>query len=327
MPDTLTKLPQALEGNAHPMDMRVEDAEGSRKEDEILKGGLTGWLQVKGSFFLFFNTWGIINSYIIFQTNYETGLLSTSNSSDISWIGSVSSFIIMFVAVITGHIYDAGYFRTLLISGTGLVVVSHMLLSICKSYRQIMLCQGVCIALDSGAPFMPGVANLPTHFTTRIFLAVGIAASGSSLGGVIYPIISHILQPRLGFDWTVRVIVLIALFGLLLPILSMRVRKFSSTRRKIIDCTAFQEPPYIFFTLGLFLAFMGLYVPLYYVQLHAIDGGITDSNLGFYLLPILNAASVFGRIIPHYLEVHPFNQDAFNKASKEESLDAIEGVG
>lgn len=57
MPDTLTQLPQALEGNAHPKDMRVEDAEGSRKEDEILNGGLTAWLQVKGSFFLFFNTW------------------------------------------------------------------------------------------------------------------------------------------------------------------------------------------------------------------------------------------------------------------------------
>lgn len=143
----------------------------------------------------------------------------------------------MFFAVITGHIYDAGYFRSLLISGTGLVIVSHMLLSICKSYQQIMLFQGVCIALDSGALFVPGVANLPSYFTTRISLAAGIAASGSSLGSVIYPIIFHNLQPRLGFGWTVRVIVLTALLGLLLPILSMRVRKLSSTHRNIIDYT------------------------------------------------------------------------------------------
>ncbi|SCO91259.1 related to monocarboxylate transporter [Fusarium oxysporum] len=301
MSGTSTQGPQAPEENAHAKDMSVEGAEGSRKEDEIPNGGLTAWLQVTGSFFLFFNTWGIINSYGVFQTYYETGLLSTSNSSDISWIGSVQSFLIMFVGVITGPIYDAGYFRTLLITGAVLVVVGHMLLSICKSYWQIMLCQGVCIALGSGTLFVPGVAILPSYFTTRISLAVGIAASGSSLGGVIYPIIFHNLQPRLGFGWTVRVIGFIALFGLLLSILSMRMRKLLATRRKIIDWTAFREPPYMLFTLGIFLAFMGLYVPFYYVQLHAIDRGITNSNLGFYLLPILNAASVFGRIIPNYM--------------------------
>lgn len=33
---------------------------------------------------------------------------------------------------------------------------------------------------------------------------------------------------------------------------------------------------------------------------YAIEEGITDENLGFYVLTILNAGSVFGRIVPNF---------------------------
>src|SRR5947199_9693284 len=54
---------------------------------------------------------------------------------------------------------------------------------------------------------------------------------------------------------------------------------------------------------------MGLYVPFFYIQYFSVSTGITDSNLGFYLLAILNTASIAGRIVPNFIadKTGPFN--------------------
>lgn len=54
----------------------------------------------------------------------------------------------------------------------------------------------------------------------------------------------------------------------------------------------------------MFMGFLGFYNFLFYVQSYAIQTGIVDSHLGFYLLSILNAASTLGRIAPNFLADH-----------------------
>lgn len=244
---------------------------------------------------------GIVNTFGTYQTYYETGILSSSTPSAISWIGSVQAFLLMLVGAITGPIYDAGYVHTLLVVGSFLVVFGQMMLSLCTEFYQVMLAQAICIGLGCGCLFVPGVAILSTYFSTRIATAMGLAAAGSSLGGVIYPIVFYRLQPTLGFGWATRVIGFIALFGLLVSNATFKVRVLPAARRKFLDLSAFKELPYVLFVFGSFLGFMGLYVLFFYVQTYAIETGITNPNLGFYLLAILNSGSVFGRIIPNYI--------------------------
>ncbi len=64
-----------------------------------------------------------------------------------------------------------------------------MMLSLCTELWQVILAQGVCVGVGGACLFIPGVAILPTYFRKHLGLAVGIAASGSSMGGVIYPIV------------------------------------------------------------------------------------------------------------------------------------------
>ncbi|RAK96110.1 major facilitator superfamily protein [Aspergillus ibericus CBS 121593] len=264
-------------------------------------GGLRAWLQVLASFFLFFNTWGIINAYGAYQTFYEETLLPTTTASTISWIGSLQSFLIMFLGVLSGPVYDAGYLFPLLYTGSFLVVFGHMMLSLCHEFWQILLAQSFCIGIGAGLLFVPSVAILSTYFTTKLPFAVGIAASGSSVGGVIYPIMLRNLQSEVGFGWSVRITGFIALFGLSISCISMKVRVLPATRRKMVDLAAFREVPYASFVFGMFLCFMGLYTPFYYVQSVASDENLVPSNLVFYLLPIINAASTFGRLLPGYI--------------------------
>lgn len=87
----------------------------------------------------------------------------------------------------------------------------------------------------------------------------------------------------------------------LIAIAVYKVRILPEKKRAIIDFAAFKEPPYVIFVFSAFVGFMGLYQPFFYVQTFAIEKHITDANLGFYILAIMNATSAFGRIIPGIL--------------------------
>lgn len=277
--------------------------------DSIPNGGMRAWLQVLGGFFLLFNSWGIINTFGSYQAYYKTELLTSSNSSAISWIGSVQAFLLLFVGCLTGPVYDAGYFRALLLSGTFFLVLGQMTLSACTEYWQVLLAQAFCIGIGCGCLFIPSMAILSTYFTTRYAFAVGIVVSGSSLGGVIYPIVFHKLLPQIGFGWTTRVLGFLILGTMMIPNVCMRVRVLPATRRSLLDLPAFKVPAYSFAVIGFFIGFMGLYMPFFYAQVYALQKHITDENLAFYLLAIMNSTSLFGRIIPNYVAdiIGPFN--------------------
>ncbi|RDL36934.1 uncharacterized protein BP5553_04367 [Venustampulla echinocandica] len=264
----------------------------------IPDGDFIAWLQCAGSFVLFFNSWGlnradafIINNLGVYQNFYEHSFLHKKSSSDISWIGSIQAFLLIFCGVAAGPLYDHGYLRALIMTGSFLVVVGMVLTSISSNYWQVVLTQGIMVGLGNGCLFVPSIAILPSYFSSKRALAMGIAAAGSSIG------------------WATRVIALIMLVTLIIPVAGMRMRLKPSSARRIFEMEAWKEPPFSLFGLGTFLGFMGLYVPFFYIQIYALEKRIVTEDLAFYLLPLLNAGSFFGRIIPNYVadKIGPFN--------------------
>lgn len=116
-------------------------------------------------------------------------------------------------------------------------------------------------------------------------------------GGIIFPIIFHQLQPRIGFGWTTRVFALIILIFATLPVLGIRTRTPPGIARKIFDSKAWTEIPFLIFAVFSFLIFMGSYIPSFYIQSYGTQTLIGE--LGHYLLPIMNVGSFFGRIVHH----------------------------
>ncbi len=246
---------------------------------------------------------GIVNSFGVYQTYYESVLLAHSHSpSQISWIGSIQAFLLVVIGVITGPIFDKGYLRSLLLVGSFLTFFGLLMTSICKTYWQLMLAQGVCVGLGSGCLFVPSIAVVATYFTTKRALATGIAVGGSSLGGIIYPITFHRLQPIIGFGWATRVISFISLALLLIAIAVMKSRLPPKPGRSLFQPSALKNIPFTLVSFGLSIGFIGLYVPMFYIQTYALTRQITsDTDYAFYLLSILNAGSFFGRILPNFL--------------------------
>ncbi|PSK35087.1 Riboflavin transporter MCH5 [Elsinoe australis] len=288
----------------------------------IPDGGLQAWLQVAGGFSLFFNTWYVPGSCLnldfdrclvklrpsssptispvpVFQTYYESGQLFQETSSNIAWIGAIQSFLVLAVSTLAGPLFDRGYLRLLLVTGSFLVVFGYMMLSLCTEFWQCLLAQGFCVGLGGGMLFVPAVAILPTYFKNKLGLAVGVAASGSSMGGVIYPIVFYRLVNQIGYAWATRVIGFIALATLIVPCTVMKLRVKPGRVRSLVDLTAFTDWPYVLFVLGTFVGYCGLYVMFFYISFYGQARGITSTDLSFYLVPILNAGSTLGRTVPN----------------------------
>lgn len=116
-------------------------------------------------------------------------------------------------------------------------------------------------------------------------------------GGIIYPIVFERLQ-HLGFRWATRIIAFIMLITLFVPITLMRMRIKQSIARRLFDFNAWTEPAFITFACAGFCGSIGLYIPYFYVQTYSLEHGIVArGSLFVYLVSLINAGSVFGRIV------------------------------
>lgn len=252
---------------------------------------------------------GVVNSFGAYQTYYKSDLLQDSAPSAVSLIGAIQAFLLMFVGALTGPFYDAGHFRLLLLLGSFLLAFGQMMLSLCTEYWQVLLAQAFCVGAGAGCLFIPTVAILTTYFSTRLATAIGFAATGSGVGGIVYPVMVHKLIGRVGFPWTARAMGFVVIGTLLVPIALMKMRVLPASRRRLFDPHAFTEPSFELFVVGTMLGLMGLFTPFFYIQLYALNQQAADSDFAFYLLAIMNAASIFGRIIPNVIadRIGPFN--------------------
>ncbi|KAL8720597.1 MAG: hypothetical protein Q9225_002561 [Loekoesia sp. 1 TL-2023] len=151
-------------------------------------GGLIAWTQVLMGHLLVFNGFGYVSSFGLFQAYYETTL--NHSASDISWVGSFQMFLLFFIGTLSGRAMDAGYFRTLIVTGCSMQLLGVFATSLCKQYWQLFLAQGVVQGLGNGLLFTPTVALISTYFTTKRALALGFAACGAPTGGMIFPTVS-----------------------------------------------------------------------------------------------------------------------------------------
>lgn len=155
--------------------------------------------------------------------------------------------------------------------------------------------------MGAGCLFVPCVAILPSYWSTKLGLAVGLAAAGSSIGGVIYPIVFYKLVDQVGFGWSTRVIGFIALVTLIIPNVVMKMRYTPPKARALIDWSAFTDVHYLTCVLASMVGFIGLYVMFFYISYYAGEARITNAAMSFYIVPIFNAASTFGRTLPNAL--------------------------
>lgn len=260
-------------------------------------GGLRAWLVVLASSCGTFSTFGYVNAWGVFQAYYAENLLSDTSQSTIAWIGSIEYALIFIPGLLTGRLFDQGHLHLPLIISSAVLVVATFLTAECTKYWHFLLCQGLLSGMACGMIFGPMIGIISHWFRLKRGVALGWVALGSSIGGTTFPIAARNLIPIVGFPWTMRILGFIQLFALAITniCIKRRLPAKSPEERPKLSLSIFKYAPYTMYTISMFVAFLGLYTVLTYIDQSAVTAGV-DPDFSFYLVAIANACSGLGRV-------------------------------
>ncbi|RSM08783.1 hypothetical protein CEP52_004515 [Fusarium oligoseptatum] len=268
---------------------KAEDQRRGASLNDFPDGGLRAWSVVGGAWAANICSFGWINCIGVFQAYYQETYLKGYSPSAISWIASLELSILFGGGFVVGRIYDKYGPRWLMAFGTFMHVFGLMMASLSTKYYQIVLSQGICSPIGICCLFTPAVACVTTWFQKRRGLAMGLVSGGSSLGGVFLPIMFNRLIKQIGFPWAMRACAFLILGLLIIANLTIVSRLPPSPAPLPLKgfFKPFTERAYLFTVTSAFIYFLA----------QAAQLGMSE-NLAQYLIPILNAASLFGRILP-----------------------------
>ncbi|KAH7071218.1 major facilitator superfamily domain-containing protein [Paraphoma chrysanthemicola] len=232
-------------------------------------GGAKAWTQAFMGHFVVFNTWGMIATFGVFQQHYTSDL--GLEPSAVSWIGSMQMLGHFSLGMLTGRMFDAGYFYWSIIPGMLLSALGIFMTSLCTKYWHFFLAQGLMNGFGNGMQFAPTLSLVGTYFTKNRSVALAIMASGSATGGLVYPTIARQLLPKIGFPWTVRIMGFIML-----------------------------ATGSFLFLLAVFMICLGQYFAFYYISSYATNILGLPYGTAINILLVLNGVGIFGRLVPSY---------------------------
>ncbi|KXJ85446.1 major facilitator superfamily domain-containing protein [Microdochium bolleyi] len=278
-------------------------ATGTHGDDnDFPDGGWAAWSCVFGAWCAFICTFGMFNCAGIFVQIYHDDILKDNSLALIAWIPAVQGFVMDSSTAVVGRAFDSYGPRWLLYTGTAIFIFGTMMTSLSSQYYQFILAQGIVSGFGQACVATTVMACVMTWFRRRRAAALGIAVSGSAVGGVIMPIMLNQLIPRVGFPWALRIVgfMCLALCATACVLVRSRLRP-KPQPLLLVDYTGpFRDRTMLLLFVGCFLFFGGMFVPATYIIVQAQAAGV-DAALVGYLLPIWSAASIPGRIIPGLL--------------------------
>jgi MFS family permease len=202
----------------------------------------------------------------------------------------------------------------MLVGGIGELVAIFMI-SLCKEYYQFFLAQGALLGSSMSFLVLPSLSTVSRHFIKHRGIAVGLSISGSSIGGVIWPIMINKLlnSDGVSFAWTIRIVGFAMMPLMAIACLTVRspavkhsddeegaAGKHGEKKDVKAGLAVLKNAKFLTYCLGSFIFFFGLFSPLFYLTSYATSLHKSPS-FAFYLISTLNGASFFGRVLPGIL--------------------------
>ncbi|KAF8994416.1 MFS general substrate transporter [Cyathus striatus] len=305
---TLATMATIKEGSESTVSGNIEKTILTRVQ---VDGGPQAWATLVGGFLVTMSTFGYTYSFGVYQDIYTISQLASETR--ISWIGSTQLFLIFFVGLPAGKMLDLGYYRHTMIAGTIIYVFSMFMVSLAHhdQYYQIFLSQAIGMGIGAGMLYVPAMAIQAHYWQKRRALAMGVAVLGISTGGIFFPImLNELFKGSAGFVWGVRASAFLCLGLLSISVVLMKPNSdiLTSEKPKPDIKSIITDVPYMTMNIGAGLVEIGLFFPIFYLQLFTALKGL-DPNFAFYTLVIMNAATFPGRIIPNFFadRIGPFN--------------------
>ena len=285
-------------------------------DNEYPEGGVRAWLVVFGCWLALFAALGLMNILATFQTYVSANQLADYDPGTIGWIFSLYTFISFFLGIYVGPLFDKYGPRWLILSGTGCLAVSLMLLSISYEYWHFLLAFGILSGLASSLLFTPSFAAIGHFFRARRGFATGIASTAGSVAGIIFPLMLQRLFTSVGWEWGIRILAFLCFAVTVVANFLIRSRLPPAQNASVHpDVRIFKNKAFALTTAAVFMLEFALFIPLTYISSYALSKGFSHA-FSFDILTILNTGSVFGRVLPGYWSdrIGPFNVNIISAA-------------
>ncbi|KAF9414761.1 hypothetical protein BGZ94_000287 [Podila epigama] len=289
--------------------------------DRAPDGGLRAWLVVLGSF--------LIHTFCFAPTEYIFGMFehhyleifADSSHGSIALIGTIGSSTTYFAGFVSGVAADRFGYRITALLGTATMAVALILASFATQVWQLLI-------------YFPAI-GAPSHwFDAKRGFALGLAVSGTGLGGLALAPATQALIDSLGVGWTLRAL---ALFCVIVcgtasfliveresgkevpePVTPSSDVEMGAVSEKLASSSSpstpeesepkmgglkgffselkvFKNPQFLSLTCAEVAASIGFLIPMYYFQTYSVFIGLTAQN-GALIAGISSGASCLGRI-------------------------------
>ncbi|TFK23315.1 MFS general substrate transporter [Coprinopsis marcescibilis] len=282
-----------------PPDLESQTLE--QVERELREAFVLSWTTVAGAWLVQFVTFGYIWSWGVFQDYYMINYPDVHTSaSRLSWIGSLQLMLTFAFGLLSGKLFDAGWFHFSAMFGSALFGMGLFTLSFVDpaKFFQLFLVQGIFMGCGLGLVFLPTILVVQLHFPQRKGLMTGVVMSGSSFGAMLFPILVDKLLPPKGFGGTVRITsyIVVALLVIANCLMAVPTKRWNTRFSRPSLVEYLREVHYAAAIGAIFLVFLTMWFPQYYMEEFAVRHGV-NPNFAFYSLALIALGGMMGRVV------------------------------
>ncbi|KAF5626191.1 monocarboxylate transporter 2 [Fusarium sp. NRRL 52700] len=286
------------------------------QENRDCESDVGAWLCVFASMLFLISSYGFMNSLGTIQSHLALNELDGYSVSQVGWISGTYLFLSLIFNFQIGSILDRYGPQILGPIAAAFSTVTFLLLAECTQYWHFILCLGLFGSIGSGIGAVTAIGVIGKLFTRRRGLAMGIAVMGTSLGGIIYPMMLRATFGKLGWAWSMRLVALVIACITSLGVLCyLPFRRLTEGQQMVqkpqsfsLDLSAFKSLSFVVTALGICMVEFVNYGISGLLPTIARGAGFSTED-GYTLLSILGACSCLGRFSIGFVgdKVGPFN--------------------
>ncbi|CEP62890.1 MCT family MFS transporter LALA0_S06e06194g [Lachancea lanzarotensis] len=195
MSESSSEKPQQDPENLAPVDGKTHKTDNNAVD--VPDGGF-GWFVVAAYFCYNFSQWGANAGYAVYLAEYlSTNEFANSSALDYAAIGGLAFGSGLFFGPAIAWLVHRTKAQIVIAIGLVLQCASLLLAAFSVRLWELYLTQGVMISFGLAFICIPSIALLPQWFRRRRNVAMGIGASGSGMGGVVFNLgMQKIMQER-----------------------------------------------------------------------------------------------------------------------------------
>ena len=173
-----------------------------------------------------------------------------------------------------------------------------------EEYWHFVLTFSIVSGIGTSLLFTPSISAIGHWFQKGRGGATGLANTGGSIGGIVFPLMLQKLFSSVGFAWATRILAMVMLVLVTIANLLIRSRLPPKAGGSVWpDFQIFRNIPFALTTASTFFMEWALFVPVAYLSSYALRYGMPD-DFAYQVIAILNAGSFFGRWVPGFLADH-----------------------